>query len=29
MEEVCGMNPQAISYILVKGDCYDEAAKML
>uniref|UniRef100_A0A2N9G227 PROP1-like PPR domain-containing protein n=1 Tax=Fagus sylvatica TaxID=28930 RepID=A0A2N9G227_FAGSY len=29
MEEVCGMNPQVISSILVKGGCYDHAAKML
>ncbi|XP_061949903.1 pentatricopeptide repeat-containing protein At3g18110, chloroplastic-like [Populus nigra] len=29
MEEICGMNPQTISSILVKGECYDEAAKML
>lgn len=29
MEELCGMNPQVISSILVKGGCYDHAAKML
>lgn len=29
MEELCGMNPQVISSILVKGECYDHAAKML
>ncbi|KAJ6377828.1 hypothetical protein OIU78_028118 [Salix suchowensis] len=29
MEEICSMNPQTISSILVKGECYDEAAKML
>ncbi|KAK9272242.1 hypothetical protein L1049_002613 [Liquidambar formosana] len=29
MEELCGMNPQVISFILVKGECYDHAAKML
>ncbi|PQM40389.1 pentatricopeptide repeat-containing protein [Prunus yedoensis var. nudiflora] len=29
MEKVGGMNPQVISSILVKGECYDHAAKML
>ncbi|KAF4384269.1 hypothetical protein F8388_010511 [Cannabis sativa] len=29
MELVFGMNPQIISSILVKGECYDHAAKML
>ncbi|KAK9993925.1 hypothetical protein SO802_023628 [Lithocarpus litseifolius] len=29
MEELCGMNPQLISSILVKGECFDHAAKML
>ncbi|XP_019443430.1 PREDICTED: pentatricopeptide repeat-containing protein At3g18110, chloroplastic [Lupinus angustifolius] len=29
MEELNGMNPQVISSILVKGGCYDHAAKML
>ncbi|EEF42321.1 pentatricopeptide repeat-containing protein, putative [Ricinus communis] len=29
MEEVCGMNPQAIASILVKGECYEDAAGML
>ncbi|KAJ4831093.1 hypothetical protein Tsubulata_006090, partial [Turnera subulata] len=29
MEELCGMKPEAISSILVKGKCYDGAAKML
>ncbi|XP_050235974.1 pentatricopeptide repeat-containing protein At3g18110, chloroplastic [Mercurialis annua] len=29
MEEVCGMDPQAIASILVKGECYDDAARML
>ncbi|XP_059459801.1 pentatricopeptide repeat-containing protein At3g18110, chloroplastic isoform X1 [Corylus avellana] len=29
MEEICDLNPQVISSILVKGGCYDHAAKML
>lgn len=29
MEEIKGMNPQSIASILVKGECYDSAAKML
>ncbi|XP_061351098.1 pentatricopeptide repeat-containing protein At3g18110, chloroplastic [Gastrolobium bilobum] len=29
MEELRGMNPQVISSVLVKGGCYDLAAKML
>ncbi|KAJ1434996.1 Tetratricopeptide-like helical domain superfamily [Sesbania bispinosa] len=29
MEELSGMNPQVISSVLVKGECYDHAAKML
>ncbi|KAH1157041.1 hypothetical protein GYH30_029705 [Glycine max] len=29
MEELSGMNPQVISSVLVKGGCYDHAAKML
>ncbi|XVE90498.1 hypothetical protein DITRI_Ditri20bG0082400 [Diplodiscus trichospermus] len=29
MKELCGMNPQAISSFLVKGECYDLAAQML
>ncbi|GAV69281.1 PPR domain-containing protein/PPR_1 domain-containing protein/PPR_2 domain-containing protein/PPR_3 domain-containing protein [Cephalotus follicularis] len=29
MEGLCHMNPQAICSILVKGECYDIAAKML
>ncbi|KAM1232441.1 hypothetical protein ACFX13_042996 [Malus domestica] len=29
MENVGGMNPQVISSILVKGECYDQAARML
>lgn len=29
MQEVCGMNPQIISSILVKGECYESAARML
>ncbi|XP_044478117.1 pentatricopeptide repeat-containing protein At3g18110, chloroplastic-like [Mangifera indica] len=29
MKELCGMNPQTISSILVKGECFDHAAEML
>ncbi|KAF6168905.1 hypothetical protein GIB67_038402 [Kingdonia uniflora] len=29
MDEVCGMSPQVISNILVKGDCHEHAGKML
>ncbi|CAN0891005.1 Pentatricopeptide repeat-containing protein At3g18110, chloroplastic [Linum grandiflorum] len=29
MEQLCGLNLQTISSILVKGDCYEEASKML
>ncbi|KAJ7969244.1 Pentatricopeptide repeat [Quillaja saponaria] len=29
MEELSGMDPQVISSVLVKGECYDHAAKML
>ncbi|XP_065852915.1 pentatricopeptide repeat-containing protein At3g18110, chloroplastic isoform X2 [Euphorbia lathyris] len=29
MEELCGMSPQIIASILVKGECYDDAAEML
>ncbi|WCJ27925.1 Pentatricopeptide repeat (PPR) superfamily protein [Euphorbia peplus] len=29
MDELCGMSPQTIASILVKGECYDDAAKML
>ncbi|CAL5364700.1 unnamed protein product [Camellia sinensis] len=29
MEESCGLDPQIISFILVKGECYDHAAKLL
>ncbi|KAA0059944.1 pentatricopeptide repeat-containing protein [Cucumis melo var. makuwa] len=29
MQEECGMNPQAISSVLIKGECYGHAAKML
>ncbi|KAG6698933.1 hypothetical protein I3842_08G044700 [Carya illinoinensis] len=29
IEKVCNMNPQVISSILVKGGCYDRAARML
>lgn len=29
MEELCNFNPQIISSILVKGECYNYAAKML
>ncbi|GMN59011.1 hypothetical protein TIFTF001_028109 [Ficus carica] len=29
MEFLCGMNPQVISSILVKGECFDHAAKLL
>ncbi|XP_024927280.1 pentatricopeptide repeat-containing protein At3g18110, chloroplastic [Ziziphus jujuba] len=29
MDIHCGMNPQVISTVLVKGECYDQAAKML
>ncbi|XP_021900161.1 pentatricopeptide repeat-containing protein At3g18110, chloroplastic [Carica papaya] len=29
MEQLCSMNPQAISYLLVKAECYDHAAKYL
>ncbi|XVF30413.1 hypothetical protein REPUB_Repub16aG0055100 [Reevesia pubescens] len=29
LKELCGINPQAISSFLVKGECYDLAAQML
>ncbi|XP_057479223.1 pentatricopeptide repeat-containing protein At3g18110, chloroplastic isoform X1 [Actinidia eriantha] len=29
MEELCGLDPQAISSVLVKAQCYDHAAKFL
>ncbi|KAL5562785.1 hypothetical protein UlMin_032532 [Ulmus minor] len=29
MELLCGTNPQVISSVLVKGECYDHAAKIL
>ncbi|KDP21799.1 hypothetical protein JCGZ_00586 [Jatropha curcas] len=29
MDEICGMDPQTIASILIKGECYDAAAKML
>ncbi|MCL7049851.1 hypothetical protein MKW94_021255 [Papaver nudicaule] len=29
MEEVCGMSPEVISSLLIKGECYEYAVKML
>lgn len=29
MQDKCGLNPQVISSILIKGECFDHAAKML
>ncbi|KAM7263340.1 hypothetical protein ACFE04_001023 [Oxalis oulophora] len=29
LKELCGLNTQAISFVLAKGECYDHAAKML